>query len=341
MAFTPDGRIVSGGSDKAVRIWDASSGECITTIKAKLVVYAVAVSPDGKTLAYSGRYRDADDTKNTVHFWDIAAGKAAGEWEFAWQRTPQPVTVESFMPRMEVTPEMEAAMAPNLREQALALAQAAYERVAPNIRPWPRSIWTLSYSADGKYLAAAGRVLGGGNIPNGGGGRWCEAKNLAVGGDLPEDSYAAAFAPTGSTLAITRLRAVSFRDTPGGDESSSFRLQCDWANAIAFADGGRTAIIAAGSYMHCTDLQSLKAKPVKMKTGIRIVTALAVSPDGRSLLAGGKPGTVELYEGESRTLRRTYDFGIGGVHALAMSPDGLTFAIAGDKGLIRCDLENP
>src|SRR5262249_19778282 len=142
------------------------------------------------------------------------------------------------------------------------------------------------------------------------------------------------------SLAITQKAAVSCFESLAAGEQASFKLQCDWANAIAFADQGNTAIIAASSYLHCFERRQPKKKPVKVKTGLRTVTALAVSPDGRSLLAGGKPGTVELYDGATRTLRRTFDFGIGGVHALAIAPDGGTFAVAGDKGLVRCDLDD-
>ena len=49
-------------------------------------------------------------------------------------------------------------------------------------RSEPRSIWSLSFSADGQFLAAACRRIGGGGILNGGGGR-CWPRN-AKGDDV-------------------------------------------------------------------------------------------------------------------------------------------------------------
>lgn len=79
-------------------------------------------------------------------------------------------------------------------------------------------------------------------------------------------------------------------------------------------------------------------KPTGIKTSLRTILSVALSPDGKLILVGGKPVAIEVYDTEARVRTTTYDLGIGGTYSLALAPDGLTFAAGGDLGLVICDL---
>ena len=127
VAYTPDGRLISGGSDRTVRVWAPLAGTCLQTLKARTVVYAVAVSPDGKLLAFAGRQPASGPGPNTIKFWDLEHGQS--EDEIVWD-------VPDNFPRYYTS----------------------------------RSIWYLTFSSDGQYLAAACRSPGSANILYGAGG---------------------------------------------------------------------------------------------------------------------------------------------------------------------------
>ena len=70
MAVTPDGhRLVSGGDDRTVRVWDLASGRLQHTLHGHSdSVRAVAVTPDGRRIVSGGTY-------DAVRVWDLESGQ--------------------------------------------------------------------------------------------------------------------------------------------------------------------------------------------------------------------------------------------------------------------------
>ncbi|WP_348225580.1 WD40 repeat domain-containing protein [Trichocoleus sp. AS-A1] len=69
VAFSPDNQILASSSDRTVRLWDVSSGECLQTLQVSTNwVWSVAFNPEAKTLATGSGDR-------TVQLWDVSSGE--------------------------------------------------------------------------------------------------------------------------------------------------------------------------------------------------------------------------------------------------------------------------
>src|SRR5262249_22715574 len=82
IAFSPDSRrLVSGGEDRIVRVWDVETGECQELPGHTETVYAAAFHPGGTRLATAGRDR-------AIWLWDLAKGEGVvrlpGHAAYVW-----------------------------------------------------------------------------------------------------------------------------------------------------------------------------------------------------------------------------------------------------------------
>ena len=70
VSFSPDGKQVASGSyDNSVKIWETSTGTCVSTLSGHSdYVRAVSWSPDGTMLA-------SGSNDKTIKLWDAQSGK--------------------------------------------------------------------------------------------------------------------------------------------------------------------------------------------------------------------------------------------------------------------------
>lgn len=214
--------------------------------------------------------------------------------------------------------------------------------------PSARSIWSLGFSHDGTHLAAACRYLAAGGMLNGGGAFWWRRQPPFKEGPFAETTAnALGFDRASPAVALAAGWQVIVLDQagPAGRELYRFPLQAEWAAAVLLVPGppallgpvAPLAIAAASSFLSIWRPELKKAQ--RVRTGLRSVAALALAHDGRTFLAAGKPGLVEVYDAETFQLRASYDFDVGAIHAAAYAPDGCTFALGAERGLVLCDLD--
>ena len=151
-------------------------------------------------------------------------------------------------------------------------------------------------------------------------------------------SDAICIAPNGRRYARwdRELRRVWIQSTTDGTVISSFDTDRTYVIGMAFAPDGK--ILALGNFMKgCVELFDVttgsKTGELTGQTGR--LRALAISPDGQWLAAGGFDQTIHLWHLASRSEMRQLHGHRSVVYSLAFSPDSRQLASGGFDGTVR------
>ena len=89
--FTPDGkRLISGGSDRCIRLWNPKTGELINAFEEKTYLWI-----DALAITHDGRYLFSNDDAETVSCWDMTS-----------QRRLRTITVRgTYVKDLAITPD--------------------------------------------------------------------------------------------------------------------------------------------------------------------------------------------------------------------------------------------
>ncbi len=203
---SPDGKlIVTGSDDKTVRVWNGDTGALIRTIRVPIAlgsegrVYAVAITPDGKTIAATGwdhNYWQNYWTPNAGHFvylYDTVSG--------------------NLIRRLGPLPQIVNTMQFSKDGQRLAVGMAGkYNGIRIWNAPFVKlSAWDMAYDDAVNFLefSATGTLA---TSSNDGSVRLYDSSSALVhkakvpGGPLPR---AVRFSPDGAVLAVAQLNTTN------------------------------------------------------------------------------------------------------------------------------------
>ncbi len=316
VGISPDCSQVGVGSDSGIIIWDATSGQKISTLRGHTdQVSSVAFSADGKTLV-SGSW------DRTVKLWDIATGKE--------KSTLRGHTNHVFDVAFSADSTVIASAG---RDLTVRLWDATTGQPLTTFKGHSGAIATLAFSPVGNKLASGGRDY---SVA-----LWDTSIRQNQSDILKHDTriLAVAFAPDSRTFASgggfsngsDGTSVVRLWDVATATEQRKFE-QPGSCKVLAFSPDGKT--LATGSTdnnVRLWDLASGELKrtiPAPCNPGLTfLIRCLSYSPDGTLLATNGEArGSINVWNTSTGKLQNTLAAEGQDSTSTAFSPDGKLLA---------------
>jgi WD40 repeat protein len=356
VAWSPDGnRLASSGDDGTVKVWSPLSGResglFLGMDGLHKFILALAISPDGRRLAFSvvrhfdlplpsSRAKDGPAPENEIIVWDVREGRT-------W-RTIQGITV---VPGALAFLDGEGRRLAVGKDDATVTVWDLEKGGKINLRGHTRPVRSLAVSQDGKRLASAG--AGGGLV--GLDGR--EQRGEILLWDLTNldrppvrlDGHrkgvtSVSFSADGRRLASSSFdKTVRVWDVDAGKQLGAPLDQGEEVSAVAFSpDGRHLAAVPWDRRVVIWELSPDGSAAPRQQHSLRghvgVTVAAAYSPDGRRLASTGMgmfTGEVRVWDAATGQELLSLHGHTGSVRAVLFSPDGNTLYTAGFDGTVR------
>jgi predicted NACHT family NTPase len=271
-------------------------------------VFAVAFSPNGKTLA-------TGDSDGVIRCWDVASGKEL----LTCKGHSDLVRSVAFSPDGQT-------LASGSNDRTIKLWDCHSGKC---LQSWiGHSDWvnSVAFSPDGQTLASGSndRTIK----------LWDCHSGKCLQSWIGHSDWvnSVAFSPDGQTLASgSRDRTIKLWDCCSGECLQTWQGHNDWVSSVAFSPDGQT--LASGSNDRTIKLWDCHSgKCLQTWQGHSDwVNSVAFSPDGQTLASGSRDRTIKLWDCCSGECLQTWQGHNDWVNSVAFSPDGQTLASSGDQ----------
>jgi WD40 repeat protein len=327
-AFSLDGkRLVSGGYDNVVRLWDVASGHQIGAALTGHTnwVTSVAFSPDGKLVA-------SGSADGTVRVWDVASQREIGA----------PLTGHTgVVVSVAFSPDGKVLASGGSDESVRLWDVANLPQIGSPLTGHIGDVQDLSFSPDGKLLASSGtdnRFQ-----------LWDVANRRPIGAPLADNAQElpVAFSPDGKTLAVggrdVRLWDVASQHQIGGPFAAVPMGSPVGITSLAFSPDGKT-LATNGNPVRLWDVTTHRQIGAPFTVPLLDdgdgIASLAFSPDGKTLATGTEDRSIRLWDVASRheigtPLLTSLIPAKNGIYSLTFSPNGKTLASGSFDGTVH------
>lgn len=311
-AFSPDGsHIVTAGVDGFAWVWDAATGQRITSVRHDGVVVSAAFSPDGKWIVTASQDR-------TAQVWDAKTGQP---------RFQRPLEHKDFVQSAVFSPDGAHVVTASFDHSARiwdARTGALEHELAHD-----DAVWSAAFSPDGTRVVTASRDH---TVRI-----WDVATGL-VGHSLKHnDSVSSAVFSRDGARVVTASRDVTARvwdAISGGPVGSPLEHQDSVVSAV-FDPSGRYVVTASydkTARIWDASSGSPMTPPLEHQGN---VNSAAFSPEGARVVTASSDGTARLWDVETGRMIAPVLEHAGPVTSAMFSRDGTRVVTASDDGTAR------